>query len=147
MTDRRDPYLGAPAATFEEELDRLGLRNAGFGGSPIGGQSTPKENESQVQKRPPFTPERRIFMLAQFETIKTRAMLAHAKIVSGAYKFSKTQVGCGTNPDGSTQFRDMTDDEKLEQEVGRMKNFLTFMQEHVEAFGEYLSEADDKLGI
>ena len=146
MTDR-DPHsrnLGTPAATFDEELDRLGLRNTGFGGSSIGGQIAPKESEPQ---KPPFTPERRIFMMAQFETFKTRAMLAHAKIVSGAYKFSKTQIGCGRNPDGSTEFRDMTDDEKLEQEVGRMKNFLTAMQEHVEALGEYLSEADEKLGI
>jgi hypothetical protein len=99
------------------------------------------------EQRLPFTPERRIFMTAQFETLKTRAMLAHAKIVSGAYKFSKTQVGCGKNPDGSTQFRDMSDEEKLEQEVGRMKNFLTAMQEFVEVFGHYLSDADDKLGI
>jgi hypothetical protein len=61
---------------------------------------------------------------AQFLLSMARAAQWTAIVQTGAYKLSKTQVGCGHNDDGTIKFRPLTDDEKLEQALGTVRRHL-----------------------
>lgn len=73
------------------------------------------------------------FNEAQFLLSMARAAQWTAIVQSGAYKLSKTEMGCGTNPDGTFKFRPMTDDEKLEQALGTVKRHLEIAAEFAQA--------------
>jgi hypothetical protein len=64
----------------------------------------------------------------QFKVFEMRALRAHAEIVSGAYKLRNTQVG-----DGSGNWRDCTDEEKLQDHVNQMNSHIKFMSEIMES--------------
>ena len=76
----------------------------------------------------------------QFQMALTRANHWNALISSGAYRLSKTQRGCGKNPDGTIAFRDMTDDEKLESAIATANAHMRFAQECLEAFGNSVKD-------
>lgn len=61
----------------------------------------------------------------------------HAEIVSGAYKLRKTQVGCGTNPDGTFKFRDCTDEEKLQGSMQTLTAHCHWVRECVDHISEH----------
>lgn len=67
----------------------------------------------------------------------------HAAIVSGAYKLHKTQVGYGTNPDGTMQFRDCTEEEKLRNAMETMTNHCHFVSECADYIGEHQNDTTD----
>ena len=68
----------------------------------------------------------------------------HAEIVSGAYKLRKTQIGCGTNPDGTIEFRDCTEEEKLRDAIGTMTNHCHFVTECADYIGEHQNDTTEK---
>lgn len=81
----------------------------------------------------------------QFFLAQTRAMMQHAEIVSGAYKFRKIQRGRDNTAeeiaagDTSLHFRDMTDEEKLQSSLEIMQLQINLMQEcmdHIYHIGE-----------
>lgn len=75
----------------------------------------------------------------QFFAAQMQAMYRHAEIVSGAYKFRNIQRGRENTPeeiaagDTSLKFREMTDDEKLQNSLGIMRRQIDFMRECMEA--------------
>lgn len=67
---------------------------------------------------------------AQFQMFLARATLATAVVQSGAYRLSRTQVGTGERSlDGTFKFRDLTDEEKLDDAVARAHRHLQLAQE------------------
>lgn len=65
----------------------------------------------------------------RFYLFQLRALRAHAEIVSGAYKLSNKEVGCGRNEDGSIKFRPQTEEELLRDKVAEMNSHIRFAQE------------------
>jgi len=69
---------------------------------------------------------------AQFALSLARAAYWTALVTSGAYKLRRTEQGCGTNADGTIQFRPQTDEEKLEGAVATIKRHLEIASEFAE---------------
>lgn len=103
------------------------------------------------------------FTEAQLLVTLARVQRAHAEIVSGAYKHSKTQIEYTVDPSrrcrnpltsrglcqkdamhkdpcGLIAFRDMTDEENLRSAMGVMDHHLQRAQECV----DYIGEGKDK---
>ena len=66
---------------------------------------------------------------AQFLLALARAAHWTAIVQSGAYKLSKSEVGCGRNDDGTFKFRSQTDDEKLSGAVATVQRHLEIASE------------------
>jgi len=66
----------------------------------------------------------------------------HAEIVSGAYKFRKTQIGCGVNPDGTTAFRDLTEEEKLQYAMETMTRHCHLVLDCINHIGEHQEDSE-----
>ena len=76
------------------------------------------------------------YVEGQFQLACLRAQWWHALVTSGGYKERKTQVGCGRNEDGTIQFRDCTDEEKLRDALATMQRHIEFAQSCLEHIGE-----------
>ena len=74
--------------------------------------------------------------LRQFEIYKLRAMRAHAKIVSGAYKFQKV-FKC--IPGGE---RECTHDEKLEMAFQKLDSHIKLLDELNDSLSNQESKVD-----
>jgi hypothetical protein len=77
---------------------------------------------------------------AQFLHTFARVLSRHAEIVSGAYKLRKIQQGDGTNPDGTIQYRDLTDAEKLADSLAVMKRHVDRLMDLEDYIGEHQKE-------
>jgi hypothetical protein len=69
---------------------------------------------------------------AQFLLSMARAAHWTAIVQSGAYKLSKSEVGCGRNADGTLKFRPQTDDEKLEHAIATVRRHIEIAAEFAE---------------
>jgi hypothetical protein len=70
------------------------------------------------------------FADAQLLTLFARLLKDHASIVSGAYRFRRWQQASGWDKEHHRfEWRDLTDDEKLEQALSTMGRRIDFMQE------------------
>lgn len=70
----------------------------------------------------------------QFEVSKMYALYWQAVAITGAYKFQKTQRGRKVTPEEKAKgevigWRDLTDDEKLENTLSTMQNHIRIMSE------------------
>lgn len=82
----------------------------------------------------------------QFELHLARAAHWNAIAVSGAYKFRKTQRGTDEkNEDGSIKFRDLTDEEKLQDTISIMNAHLHNARECLDAYGDHMNDGSIKL--
>lgn len=77
----------------------------------------------------------------QFQCVMMQAQRAQAEIISGAYKLSKQQIGCGYIEGEGIQFRDMTEDEKLTNKMNELKQHIHIMYELNDAI---LENGDDE---
>jgi len=68
----------------------------------------------------------------------------HAAITSGAYKLRTSQVGCGVNDDGTTKFRDHTDEEKLRSAMQTMTAHCHWVRQCMEYIGEHQEGTEAK---
>ena len=74
------------------------------------------------------------FNEAQFQLFMARAAYWTAIVTSGAYKLSKKQRGCGKNEDGAIKFRDLTDEEKLQDALATAERHIKIASEFAEQF-------------
>ena len=74
----------------------------------------------------------------QFQLALARAQAWHARIISGAYKLSRSQRATGLGLDGAFTWQDLTDEEKLADAIATMERHLKFAQECLDAAGERL---------
>lgn len=72
---------------------------------------------------------------AQLFEMLAWALRDHAEIVSGAYKFSKMQRGCEKSPENPSGWRDLTDDEKLQDAMGRLGRRCEFIMRCADVIG------------
>lgn len=82
----------------------------------------------------------------QIMGIFSQVLYRHAEIVSGAYKLRTTEQGCGTNDDGTTVFRSLTEEELLKDSMTVMQRQIHRLNEFVDALPsdpEHLSADDD----
>ncbi len=87
----------------------------------------------------------RAYQERQFQLFLARAARWTAVINSGAYKFSKTERGCGKNENGTIQFRPLTDDEKLEDALATLDRHLYHAQTFLDAIDYDGSEGDESV--
>ena len=80
------------------------------------------------------------FVEAQLLSCVAWVLKDHAEIVSGAYRQRKTQVGCGSNPDGTIQWRACTDEEKLEGAMSTMRSHCQWVGDCADKIGEEQAE-------
>jgi hypothetical protein len=71
---------------------------------------------------------------AQFHLFMARAARWTALVNSGAYKLSKKQRGRGHNDDGTIKFRDLTDEEKLEDAMATIDRHIQIASDFAEHF-------------
>lgn len=69
---------------------------------------------------------------AQFLLAMGRAAHWTAIVQSGAYKLSKSEVGCGQNADGTIIFRPQTDEEHLVEAVATVRRHLEIAADFAE---------------
>ena len=76
------------------------------------------------------------FVEAQLLVRLARVQQWSAIVSSGAWRQAKTQRACGTNEDGTFQWRDLTDEEKLAAAVSTLGRHVELAQETCDAIGE-----------
>lgn len=69
---------------------------------------------------------------AQFLLAMARAAFWTTIVQSGGYRLSKSEIGCGQNPDGTLKFRPQTDDEKLAEALSTVRRHLEIAAEYAE---------------
>lgn len=76
------------------------------------------------------------FAETQLLSVFGQVLYRHAEIVSGAYRFQKTQQGTEEKDErGQTVWRELTDDEKLEQSMTIMRAQLHRIHDLVDHLG------------
>lgn len=76
----------------------------------------------------------------QIQAAQAFVVYWNAMISSGAYKYRKTEIGCGSSCDGRILFRPMTETELLESTLGILHNHVDRVQKLTEVLVEELAK-------